>query len=1051
MRQGRGLIKNTAIILFLLALSIFIVKAAIGNVTYASANNTLVSLGEKIVFNVSHDDGDPQKLFVCIRPDCVGCNISGVTTHTDRCYCFNDTLTAGQLTCSYTAERRDNYYELPFWVQLYNGSDEESGIVQGNNTFGINVTPYKPVLWPVPSRVSGMTVNVIGYVNMTSVNITVFAVNGTVSFSNTTYIDYNSTYYGSSTVESRLKGQTTVLVPAAGANLFEPNRWMRFEFHNRTYFKGYKITERNPYDAHRHSITFAPALEQGVSNGESVYVYDMEYPKGWFNISVNVSDGANDISTVAVSRYKTPGEVSDTLTVTAFHNGMPLRIINSSALPRIVNVTYPVWFTVNHDLIQQIRLVVCKEADCSGCDLTSQTGCYCVNLTGSTKNLTCNYTARQGDSYEPTDYWLRIYNNTDSSSDILKGNNTFRVNHAPERDYISIREEIVGNHHIVICEAITPGDPDNSSEIPSAYYNFSINGILTQTGEKNFFNCSDYPTCRKLDNIGCSVRLVDRHGFFNQEYEAHHNWTRISNLEPTPPKIELYPLAPNTSSNLVCNVTEHSTDPDGDMNPVNYSFHWYRNSVLNMATPKSQASHHTLLFTNTTDGDSWTCVVRAWDGFEYGLNSTENTKTVRVGNHTPMAPVLWPIRATILEDYMYVIGYAGMNMVNLTVFATKDGDRSYTNSTIVQHNSVHFGSSVANYSTPAGHQFTWVPAKDHANFRVGRYIGFSGHNASNFRMYLIVSKTQMNADNYRLNLDRGVETAVDQGETIDVYSAAYPHGWFNISVRLFEGWNNITAMSRSFWEINSPGTQNMLVLADTKGPEFNLSMIPNQTDSNRPNITFTVRDDAGVEIDSVFMDVKKGAATESRLSEFSCSGNDVFYACWIQPYLADGRYNLSFSAQDTLSQVGTAEHLNFHVNGTAAIAQVNNGYVLNSIAVIGNIATTNTLFANWTNAITTYDIEYYQYAVGTGASYGASGWNSKSGWTNISLNRSVNRTFSLVPGTAYYFHVRAKLSNNEFTQVTSSRGIMFRDPTPPVYEYVLDLSLIHISEPTRPY
>ena len=101
----------------------------------------------------------------------------------------------------------------------------------------------------------------------------------------------------------------------------------------------------------------------------------------------------------------------------------------------------------------------------------------------------------------------------------------------------------------------------------------------------------------------------------------------VSNLNdaPTEPVIELLPEQPGDTSELICSVIEHSTDPDGEA--FQYTFDWYKseNGIQYGSVVRSYSEPADLVSSNsdslssleTTAGDWWRCVVRASDGTAY--------------------------------------------------------------------------------------------------------------------------------------------------------------------------------------------------------------------------------------------------------------------------------------------------------------------------------------------------------------------------------------------------------------------------------------------------
>ncbi len=106
----------------------------------------------------------------------------------------------------------------------------------------------------------------------------------------------------------------------------------------------------------------------------------------------------------------------------------------------------------------------------------------------------------------------------------------------------------------------------------------------------------------------------------------------VDNVAPGKPGIEITPAAPYTDDDLVCSVTANSADPGDD--DITYIYEWYKNE-------DSELSHTgaTLTADKTTEGDTWTCRVRAWDGDDHGDYAVAS---VTVLNSLPSAPAAPP-------------------------------------------------------------------------------------------------------------------------------------------------------------------------------------------------------------------------------------------------------------------------------------------------------------------------------------------------------------------------------------------------------------------------
>ncbi|MDQ1257872.1 MAG: Ig-like protein, partial [Candidatus Hydrogenedentes bacterium] len=109
-------------------------------------------------------------------------------------------------------------------------------------------------------------------------------------------------------------------------------------------------------------------------------------------------------------------------------------------------------------------------------------------------------------------------------------------------------------------------------------------------------------------------------------------------------------------TNLVCDVTTPSVDPEGD--PVQYRFEWYRKAsaapsfTLFLDTGFLAATNSQINNTDTIVGDTWYCVVTPFDGDLIGTAATSGNCTIVLGGTTPSSITLGaaPLSITLGES-----------------------------------------------------------------------------------------------------------------------------------------------------------------------------------------------------------------------------------------------------------------------------------------------------------------------------------------------------------------------------------------------------------------
>ncbi len=110
--------------------------------------------------------------------------------------------------------------------------------------------------------------------------------------------------------------------------------------------------------------------------------------------------------------------------------------------------------------------------------------------------------------------------------------------------------------------------------------------------------------------------LLNKNSPTNGNGEANH--------APTNPQISVTPESVYTHETIFCTITNESYDADGDI--ITYFYEWFKNGTSTGITQSY------LTPGNTTIREEWTCVVKAFDGFE---NSTGVNDSAIVNPYTP--------------------------------------------------------------------------------------------------------------------------------------------------------------------------------------------------------------------------------------------------------------------------------------------------------------------------------------------------------------------------------------------------------------------------------
>ena len=177
--------------------------------------------------------------------------------------------------------------------------------------------PIQAILWPLPESTNKGAINLIGYLNESNVNIFV-AVYNLSHGPSIAYPNYPDIRGRNSNLKAQFNlargdiGTKRLVVPESAYSSILPGDFIQFSNHNLPYFRRYEVLDRNPDDAwdpfDDWEIFLKENLEEDVRENNIVYAYTDRYPRGWFNISVELYRGLNSISIVAYDSFNNLGE-----------------------------------------------------------------------------------------------------------------------------------------------------------------------------------------------------------------------------------------------------------------------------------------------------------------------------------------------------------------------------------------------------------------------------------------------------------------------------------------------------------------------------------------------------------------------------------------------------------------------------------------------------------------------------------------------------------------------------------------------------------------------
>jgi hypothetical protein len=157
------------------------------------------------------------------------------------------------------------------------------------------------------------------------------------------------------------------------------------------------------------------------------------------------------------------------------------------------------------------------------------------------------------------------------------------------------------------------------------WYDDGTGTMVEDTGETT----STYPSGKTTKGDLIQVRATP-YNDYGSGTQVESPTITIDNTAPDAPVIVITPSAPEPADNLVCDIDTASVDIDGDA--VTYEYGWYQNGTVTAYTTNVVSS------LDTAHGDTWECVVRAYDGEDY---STEARTSVSITDISPPdAPII---------------------------------------------------------------------------------------------------------------------------------------------------------------------------------------------------------------------------------------------------------------------------------------------------------------------------------------------------------------------------------------------------------------------------
>lgn len=427
--------------------------------------------------------------------------------------------------------------------------------------------------------------------------------------------------------------------------------------------------------------------------------------------------------------------------------------------------------------------------------------------------------------------------------------------------------------------------------------------------------------------------------------------------------------------------------------------------------------------------------------------SSNVSVTISVG---ALTPVLYDIPTVTTDPYLQLVGYTSKpGTVNVTI-ANDDFPFQRTNST-----STYSGS----YTNSLG-STTVTQVYNNSLFRIdtilggnvssSAYLTFAGHSLANFFHYDVLNVISV-LDYFRVNITPTLNQSVSIGEVVEFFDADRPSGWFNISISLYQGTNNVSVVGS---QLGIPGqAYTSQVIYDAAGPVVNTTGLSGiQTTSQ---VNFTISDEYNVSLETLLVNITNTSdASDYALyatsyttysgsvdGTITCVNQSLDYrSCTFTHTLADGSYNISFSVNDSYNQNGITTVSNYTVKSTVqpVSAIQDQGQTTNSLS----------LYVNWTTSPESF-IDHYELSVGT-----ALGVADVVAWFDVSSGAtSYNITHANLTYNDWYFiNIRVVDTFDGVSSSTSTNGITIEDNSPPVNNFInitADVGTVWVNDNTE--
>ncbi|MFC2133918.1 hypothetical protein ACFLTH_04815 [Bacteroidota bacterium] len=466
---------------------------------------------------------------------------------------------------------------------------------------------------------------------------------------------------------------------------------------------------------------------------------------------------------------------------------------------------------------------------------------------------------------------------------------------------------------------------------PSSNQNFSGSMTLTATTNDDASNVTFNWTQAGATVLQVTVINDSSNTLFTTSFDTTILTDGIYNLSAT---------ATNESDDTAINVSVQSitidnSEPTSTMNfPSDTSL--YRNGLITLNATVTDAttdvntvrfnvtnSVGSSFYTATQSGTSWTYVLNAstLSGGNYTIsvlandtlgNLNSNTSTTMIINTNK--PPIYVEETTLAQSSIRVYGYMNVSTTSVTVFARQEPN-VYTASQLSNETAVQTGSAVVNETQQINDTYFFVNKVNNqlpTGFGVGNYTSFPGLETQDYLLNYRITYVEEFDTLYRINISSGLKSTLAEGQSVNSYNQSKPTGWFNISVNLHPGKNNITVVANKY-NTYSTVSDNLEVYSELVPPVFNLTQITEQNfTTTNPLLNFSVSD-LELNLTSLYVNITLNNSIVGSLSynfttvtEADCNGEtDCDFQ--INVTLAEGNYNFTVIIEDVYGNSVTNE------------------------------------------------------------------------------------------------------------------------------------------------